>query len=56
MWGWSVSFITRAFSPDGHLTDVGQSAFVIASLNMLLQVFLDLISGNKGFLKVGGKR
>lgn len=56
MWNWSLSFITRGFDADGHLTIIGQSALVVSSLNMLIQVFLSLLFGEKGVLKVGGKR
>lgn len=56
MWGWSYGFLTRAFSDGGHLTLFGMASLVVASLNMLLQVTISLIFGDKSALKVGGRR
>ena len=56
MWGWSLSFLRSAFDESGYLTLVGRGALVVASLNMLMNVTLSMLFGDKSVLKIRGRR
>lgn len=56
MLGWSYNFVIHALDQDGYFTFAAFGGLVVASLNMLVQVFLSIAFGDKSVLKVGGKR
>ena len=56
VWHWSLSFIQMAFSDTGHLTETAKAALCVATLNMLMQVTLSMLFGDKSVLKIRGKR
>ena len=56
MFGWSVSFLQKCLNDSGNLNVIGGAGLVVASLNMLIQVFLDFLFGKKGVPKLGGDR
>lgn len=53
---WSYSFLLRAFGENGHLLPFGMASLVVASLNMLIQITVSLLFGDKSAIKVGGRR
>lgn len=53
MFGWSLAFLQKCLTDSGILTVFAGASMVVASLNMLIQVFLSFIFGKKGAPKVG---
>lgn len=56
MFSWSTSFLMKFLDIGNSVTPYGMAGLVIASLNMLFQVFLSACFGDKSVLKLGGKR
>lgn len=59
MLSWSLNFIRRMIGADGEsiiFPSYVMAGLVVASLNMLVQVFLSAAFGDKSVLKIGGKR
>ena len=56
MLSWSAGFLMRFLDFGNNITPFGLAGLVVASLNMLVQVFLSVAFGDKSVLKVGGKR
>ena len=56
MLSWSTSFLMRFLDFGGNVTPFGLAGLVVASLNLLFQVFLSACFGEKSVLKLGGKR
>ena len=56
MFNWSLHFLSNFLTSDGIVQPMGLAGLVVASLNMLIQVFLSVAFGDKSILKVGGRR
>ena len=47
MFNWSLHFLSNFLTSDGIVQPMGLAGLVVASLNMLIQVFLSVAFGDK---------